>query len=73
MINYDLPWNPTRLEQRLGRIHRIGQTEPVRIMLRDPLRRPSPHLERDPAPHGMPGEREALRGIRQSALRHCAE
>ena len=27
MINYDLPWNPTRLEQRFGRIHRIGQTE----------------------------------------------
>src|SRR5690348_2752501 len=24
MINYDLPWNPTRLEQRLSRIHRIG-------------------------------------------------
>ena len=27
MVNYDLPWNPTRIEQRFGRIHRIGQTE----------------------------------------------
>ena len=27
MINYDLPWNPNRLEQRFGRIHRIGQSE----------------------------------------------
>ncbi|HND22435.1 MAG TPA: helicase-related protein, partial [Acidobacteriota bacterium] len=27
MINYDLPWNPNRLEQRFGRIHRIGQEE----------------------------------------------
>ncbi len=29
MINYDLPWNPMQIEQRLGRIHRIGQTEDV--------------------------------------------
>jgi len=29
MINYDLPWNPTRLDQRLGRIHRIGQERDV--------------------------------------------
>lgn len=27
MVNYDLPWNPNRLEQRFGRIHRIKQTE----------------------------------------------
>lgn len=27
MINYDLPWNPNRIEQRFGRIHRIGQLE----------------------------------------------
>jgi hypothetical protein len=27
MVNYDLPWNPNQLEQRFGRIHRIGQTE----------------------------------------------
>jgi SNF2 family DNA or RNA helicase len=27
MVNYDLPWNPNRIEQRFGRIYRIGQTE----------------------------------------------
>ncbi|MGL5872517.1 MAG: helicase-related protein [Xenococcaceae cyanobacterium] len=31
MINYDLPWNPNRLEQRMGRIHRIGQEHAVYI------------------------------------------
>ena len=31
MVNYDLPWNPNRIEQRFGRIHRIGQDEVCRL------------------------------------------
>lgn len=31
MVNYDLPWNPMRIEQRIGRIHRVGQTRDVYI------------------------------------------
>lgn len=31
LINFDLPWNPMRIEQRLGRLHRIGQTREVRV------------------------------------------
>ncbi|UKS63999.1 DEAD/DEAH box helicase [Rossellomorea marisflavi] len=31
VINFDLPWNPMRLEQRIGRVHRLGQTEDVHI------------------------------------------
>lgn len=31
MVNYDLPWNPMRIEQRIGRIHRLGQEKDVYI------------------------------------------
>ncbi len=31
MVNYDLPWNPMQIEQRIGRLHRIGQENEVRI------------------------------------------
>jgi hypothetical protein len=31
MINFDLTWNPQRIEQRVGRIHRVGQMERVEI------------------------------------------
>ena len=31
LVNYDLPWNPMKVEQRIGRLDRIGQTQPISI------------------------------------------
>ncbi len=33
VINVDLPWNPAVLEQRIGRAHRMGQTQPVQVFV----------------------------------------
>jgi SNF2 family DNA or RNA helicase len=32
VVNYDLPWNPMRVEQRIGRVHRLGQEHPVKVI-----------------------------------------
>lgn len=32
VINYDIPWNPMRLEQRIGRVHRFGQERPIEVV-----------------------------------------
>jgi SNF2 family DNA or RNA helicase len=32
VVNFDVPWNPMRLEQRIGRLHRIGQEHPVEVL-----------------------------------------
>jgi hypothetical protein len=32
VVNMDLPWNPAVLEQRIGRVHRLGQRQPVRVV-----------------------------------------
>jgi hypothetical protein len=32
VVNYDLPWNPLRIEQRIGRVHRLGQEREVHVV-----------------------------------------
>jgi superfamily II DNA or RNA helicase len=61
MINYDLPWNPNRLEQRFGRIHRIGQTEVCHLwnLVAEETREGDVYLT---LLHKMEEEREALGG-----------
>jgi SNF2 family DNA or RNA helicase len=57
VVNMDLPWNPAVLEQRIARIHRMGQTRPVQVInfvakgtiANDPNAAAHPWIERDPA------------------------
>src|SRR6202022_4810527 len=32
VVNFEPPWNPARLEQRIGRVHRLGQSRPVHVI-----------------------------------------
>jgi hypothetical protein len=67
MVNYDLPWNPNRLEQRFGRIHRIGQTEVCHLWNLvaeetregDVYRTPAGEARAGPPGPGRPGVRRA--------------
>ena len=75
MVNYDLPWNPNRIEQRFGRIHRIGQTEVCHLwnLVADDTREGAVFaqlLDQDRgAAQGLPrqGLRRARRGVRGPA------
>ena len=58
VVNYDLPWNPNRIEQRFGRVHRIGQQRPCHSV--------EPRRLRDPR---GPGVRQAVRQDRRAARR----
>ena len=81
MVNYDLPWNPNRLEQRFGRIHRIGQTEVCHlwnlVAERDPRGRclPAPVRQAGGGARGAgrPGLRHPGRGLRQRLAQGSAD
>ena len=72
MVNYDIPWNPNRLEQRMGRIHRIGQTEDVYVFNLVASNTRGLRAGHDPAQdgeHGQGARRPGLRRDRQVVRR----
>ncbi|MFN7913698.1 MAG: C-terminal helicase domain-containing protein [Vicinamibacterales bacterium] len=72
MVNYDLPWNPNRLEQRFGRIHRIGQTEVCHLwnLVAEETREGDVYRTLLEARTGPPiARRSSVRRTRQAAVR----
>ena len=78
MVNYDLPWNPNRIEQRFGRIHRIGQTEVCHLwnLVADETRAKGEvfHSAAGQARGAAPGlgARSSTCSARRSMVHHCA-
>jgi hypothetical protein len=79
MVNYDLPWNPNRIERRFGRIHRIGQTEPWRHLTQaiscpvcGKLQDPADSCVAADCEADLKGIRSPLAGLRFHDLRHHA-
>ena len=79
MVNYDLPWNPNRIEQRFGRIHRIGQTEVCHLwnLVADDTREGEVFprlLEQDRgAAQGLPAARSSTCSARRSRASRCED
>ena len=76
MVNYDLPWNPNRLEQRFGRIHRIGQTEVCHLwnLVADETREGDvlPQAPREAGASAAIARRSGIRRARQAPFRRAA-
>ena len=73
MVNYDLPWNPNRIEQRFGRIHRIGQTEVCHLVesrrRRNSRGRRLSHFTRKARRSAQDAWRSGIRRARKIAIR----